>query len=158
MLLRIGSKSHSVKIFICFKMSEIFLAIVWRSRVNHPTSLTEKVTDIHASTCTNIPNREIIIKFLKSSLKTNQLENMKVTFDFIRILHLILLIVLTIVFGQILIQRYDWTSLTAYGLTCSIVCQINNVFLKFQDISASLSVVEEKNKSSDKSFKRKKTR
>ena len=77
---------------------------------------------------------------------------MKVTFDSIRILHLILLIALTIAFGQILIQRWEWTPLAAYGLTCSIVCQINNVFLKFKDISDSLSDVDQ-NKNTRKKTK-----
>ena len=68
---------------------------------------------------------------------------MKVTFDLKRVLHLILLIVLTITFGQLLIQRYEWKPLSAYGLTCSIVCQISNVILKFHEVS---SVIAEKNR------------
>lgn len=60
---------------------------------------------------------------------------MKVTFDLKRFLHLIILIILTVTFGQILIQRYDWKPLSAYGLTCSLVCQISNVVLKFNEVT-----------------------
>lgn len=81
---------------------------------------------------------------------------MKVTFHYIRILHLLLLIILTIIFGQILIQRYEWTSLTAYGLSCSIVCQINSIVLNYQDISNNL-LEEQKNNDND-SVNRKKKR
>lgn len=62
--------------------------------------------------------------------------NMKVTIDIKRVLHLLLLILLTLTFGGLLIQRYDWKPLSAYGLACSIVCQINNVILKFHEISS----------------------
>mmetsp|Transcript_5133 Transcript_5133/g.6633 ORF Transcript_5133/g.6633 Transcript_5133/m.6633 type:complete len:82 (+) Transcript_5133:248-493(+) len=55
---------------------------------------------------------------------------MKVSIDVKKGLHLILLIVLTITFGQLLIQHYDWKPLSAYGITCSLVCQISNVILK----------------------------
>lgn len=61
---------------------------------------------------------------------------MKVTIDIKRVLHLLLLILLTLTFGGLLIQRYDWKPLSAYGLACSIVCQINNVILKFHEISS----------------------
>ena len=83
---------------------------------------------------------------------------MKVTFDYRRILHLLLLIVFTVAFGQILIQRYEWTSLTAYGLTCSIVCQINNVILNFQDISKNVMEIKNNNDDDSNGVGRKKKR
>ena len=83
---------------------------------------------------------------------------MKVTFDYRRILHLLLLIVFTVTFGQILIQRYEWTSLTAYGLTCSIVCQINNVILNFQDISKNVMEIKNNNDDDSNGVGRKKKR
>lgn len=58
---------------------------------------------------------------------------MKVSIDLKKVLHLILLIVFTITFGQLLIQHYEWKPLSAYGLTCSLVCQISNAILKLKD-------------------------
>jgi hypothetical protein len=77
---------------------------------------------------------------------------MKVTFDWKRVLHLVLLIVLTITFGQLLVQRYEWKPLSAYGLTCSVVCQISNVILKFHEVSG---VIAEKNRNDDSRTRKK---
>ena len=80
---------------------------------------------------------------------------MKVTLDLKRLLHLLLLIVLTLTFGQILIQRYEWKPLSAYGLTCSIVCQISNVILKFHEISGAIAENNREKESSARSRKKK---
>ena len=78
---------------------------------------------------------------------------MRVTVDYKRILHLIVLILLTYIFGQILVQRYDWAPLSAYGLTCSLVCQISNVILKFHEISNSL-MPKDKDKDEERTEKK----
>mmetsp|Transcript_16501 Transcript_16501/g.23457 ORF Transcript_16501/g.23457 Transcript_16501/m.23457 type:complete len:88 (-) Transcript_16501:563-826(-) len=55
---------------------------------------------------------------------------MKVTVDATRIMHLIILVALTILGGKILIERWNWSRLSAYSFTCSLVCQISNAILK----------------------------
>jgi hypothetical protein len=60
---------------------------------------------------------------------------MKVTIDFKRVLHLVILIVLTLTFGRLLTENYEWKPLAAYGLVCSLVCQLSNVIMKFHQVS-----------------------
>ena len=55
---------------------------------------------------------------------------MKVNLDATRILHFLTLIGITVGGGQILIRTWEWNPLTAYGLVCTIVCQISNVVMK----------------------------
>jgi hypothetical protein len=54
----------------------------------------------------------------------------KISIDSTRLAHLMLLLFFTYVCGQFLIQTWEWTNLTAYGLSCSIVCQISNAVLR----------------------------
>lgn len=55
---------------------------------------------------------------------------MKVTIDFWRVLHLILLVATTWLTGRFFVDQFEMSNLTAYGLGCFIVCQISNVLLK----------------------------
>jgi hypothetical protein len=64
---------------------------------------------------------------------------MRVTIEPKRVLHLIILIVLTVTFGRLLTERYEWKFLSAYGLTCSLVCQISNVIMKFHEVSGAIA-------------------
>ena len=67
---------------------------------------------------------------------------MRVTIDPKRVVHLVLLLVLTVTFGRLLIERYEWNRLSAYGLVCSVVCQISNVIMKFTEVSDANNTVE----------------
>lgn len=58
---------------------------------------------------------------------------MQVTFDLPRVLHLLLLISLTAVGGTLLVTRYNWNGLSAYGFVCTIVCQVSGAVLKIRD-------------------------
>mmetsp|Transcript_53251 Transcript_53251/g.79090 ORF Transcript_53251/g.79090 Transcript_53251/m.79090 type:complete len:94 (-) Transcript_53251:348-629(-) len=55
---------------------------------------------------------------------------MIVTIDKTRVLHLFLLIVLTILGGYTLISRYGWNKLSAFGLSCSVTCQVSSIIMK----------------------------
>jgi len=55
---------------------------------------------------------------------------MKVTIDFRRVLHLILLVATTWLAGRFFVDQFEMSNLTAYGLGCFLVCQISNVFMK----------------------------
>jgi hypothetical protein len=68
---------------------------------------------------------------------------MNIVFDIYRGLHLLLLITLTYTFGKVLIDIYEWTPLSAYGLTCSLVCQLSNVFLKVREMTNGLGQYNE---------------
>jgi len=65
---------------------------------------------------------------------------MLVTIEPKRVLHLIILIVLTVTFGKLLTERYEWKPLSAYGLACSLVCQISNVIMKFHEVSGAIGL------------------
>ena len=65
---------------------------------------------------------------------------MRVTIDPKRVVHLVLLLVLTVTFGRLLIERYEWNRLSAYGLVCSVVCQISNVIMKLSGVSDATTV------------------
>lgn len=54
---------------------------------------------------------------------------MKVNISPKRIFHLILLIFSTHVLSQILIRKLEWSLLSAYGLGCTVVVQVNNAIL-----------------------------
>lgn len=58
---------------------------------------------------------------------------MLVTVDKTRILHLLTLITGTVVGGYILTHYYEWGRLPAYGLTCTLSCQISDAILKVRD-------------------------
>lgn len=60
---------------------------------------------------------------------------MNIVFDMYRGLHLLLLVTLTYTLGKALIDKYEWTPLSAYGLTCSLVCQLSNVILKVREMT-----------------------
>jgi len=64
---------------------------------------------------------------------------MRVTIDLKRVLHLALLIVLTLTFGRLLTENYEWKPLSAYGLVCSIVCQLSNIMMKFHQVSDAIT-------------------
>eukprot|EP00980_Cylindrotheca_fusiformis_P013654 scaffold3515_cov126-Cylindrotheca_fusiformis.AAC.3 len=55
---------------------------------------------------------------------------MKVSLDATRLFHLLALIAFTIGGGQLLIHFFEWNGLTAYGTSCTLVCQISNVLMK----------------------------
>jgi hypothetical protein len=62
---------------------------------------------------------------------------MKVSFDPSRLLHLALLLGLTYAGGRILMQYLeDWAPMAAYGLSCTIVCQVSSAILKINDFSS----------------------
>ena len=65
---------------------------------------------------------------------------MKVTVDFKRILHLILLVVLTVTFGNLLMQLMEWDWKVSYGLSCTVICQLNNIVMKLQEVSNAVDV------------------
>jgi hypothetical protein len=58
---------------------------------------------------------------------------MKVSLDATRFLHLFFLVLFTIVGGYILVDRFDWNGLSAYSLSGTVVCQVNNVLLKLRN-------------------------
>lgn len=61
---------------------------------------------------------------------------MKVNFDFVRLTHLVLLIAASYVGGQALMHYLeDWSPLAAYGLACSIVCQVSSAVMKINEFS-----------------------
>ena len=60
---------------------------------------------------------------------------MKINLEWKRILHLIVLIIFTGLLGQILIKRFEWKQLSAYGLSCSLVCQISNAIFKINEMN-----------------------
>ncbi|KAL3771102.1 hypothetical protein ACHAWU_006479 [Discostella pseudostelligera] len=51
---------------------------------------------------------------------------MEITIDRYRILHLILLIVCSHVIARFLINSWEWTPLSAYGLAVTVTTQISN--------------------------------
>mmetsp|Transcript_56191 Transcript_56191/g.119496 ORF Transcript_56191/g.119496 Transcript_56191/m.119496 type:complete len:96 (-) Transcript_56191:28-315(-) len=53
---------------------------------------------------------------------------MKVNFDRWRILHLLLLMVISSILAEALIAKLEWTSLSAYGFAITITTQISNAF------------------------------
>ena len=75
---------------------------------------------------------------------------MRVSFDATRILHLILLIALTIVGGQLFSYAFDWNGLAAYGTACTIVCQISNVAMKFASGELNTLLVDPESKPTEK--------
>lgn len=107
----------------------------WRASTTSPSTTYCWYRIIHGGP-PSLPSHQRYTTLKHLHILYCQLLKMKVTIDFKRILHLLLLIVLTLTFGGLLIQRYDWKPLSAYGLACSVVCQINNIILKFRDISS----------------------
>lgn len=47
-----------------------------------------------------------------------------------RILHFIFLATFTHVVGKFLMRRFDWSFLSAYTLSCSVICQFSNIVTK----------------------------
>ena len=62
---------------------------------------------------------------------------MKVNISPERILHFIALTISTYLIGKLLITKLDWTPLSAYGLGCTIVVQVNNAILKISEADPS---------------------
>jgi hypothetical protein len=54
---------------------------------------------------------------------------MKVNLDARRFAHLAVLMALSHFIAQYLLKNYEWKFLAAYGFSCSISCQLNNVAL-----------------------------
>mmetsp|Transcript_25074 Transcript_25074/g.28079 ORF Transcript_25074/g.28079 Transcript_25074/m.28079 type:complete len:100 (-) Transcript_25074:324-623(-) len=54
---------------------------------------------------------------------------MNVSFDSERLVHLLVLILLTVVAGELLVSWADWGRLSAYSLSCSVTCQLSNVIM-----------------------------
>ena len=54
---------------------------------------------------------------------------MNVSFDSERLVHLLLLILLTVVAGESLVSWANWGRLSAYSLSCSVTCQLSNVIM-----------------------------
>lgn len=55
---------------------------------------------------------------------------MIVTVDTPRVLHLFLLLGVTYLGGRILIDRFDWSGLSAFGLSCTVACQLSNAIMQ----------------------------
>ena len=55
---------------------------------------------------------------------------MKVTVDTGRIAHLVLLVVGSYLFGKYLVEHWDMSNLSGYGLGCYLVCQANSVLTR----------------------------
>jgi hypothetical protein len=55
---------------------------------------------------------------------------MKVTLDASRILHLVALIGLSFIGAWFLVTFLDWTPMTAFGCTCTLVTQLSNLLLQ----------------------------
>ena len=68
---------------------------------------------------------------------------MLITIDRTRIVHLCVLIATTLIAGSILTNFYKWNRLSAYGLTCTISCQISDVILKVSKEKRKLKQEEE---------------
>lgn len=54
----------------------------------------------------------------------------RITLDWTRVGHLCVLVSLTLLIGRLLADRFGFGKLTAYGLSCSLVCQISNAIMK----------------------------
>ncbi len=66
---------------------------------------------------------------------------MKVTIDASRILHLFLLITLSAAGAIMLVSYLEWTPLAAFGLSCTVVTQVSNLFLTTNESKKALSSV-----------------
>jgi hypothetical protein len=56
---------------------------------------------------------------------------MKVTVDFWRLVHLATLLLLSYAGGRFLISQWEMSSaLSAYAISCFVICQISNILLK----------------------------
>lgn len=65
---------------------------------------------------------------------------MKVIVDSKRILHLTVLIISTVTFGNLLMQLMEWDWKVSYGLSCTVICQLNNIVMKLQEVSNAVNV------------------
>lgn len=83
---------------------------------------------------------------------------MKVTLDFPRILHLLILVVLTYAGAIYLKDQWELSGLAAFGLSCFTVCQISNVFLKLASSPEVEKTSPETLKRSNSGTRRKKNR
>lgn len=77
----------------------------------------------------------------------------KITLDWTRLGHLFLLVSLTLLIGRVIADRFGFGKLTAYGLSCSLVCQISNVIMK--NVNEGLNEDEKDKKSASKAERRK---
>ena len=68
---------------------------------------------------------------------------MLVTIDKTRIYHLLLLLTTTLVGGYLLIYFLEWGRLSAYGLSCTVSCQISDAILKAKETQRKLRQEEE---------------
>lgn len=58
---------------------------------------------------------------------------MIVTVDKTRVAHFMLLAIFTHLGGSLLMNRFDWSFLSAYGLSCSCICQLSNGMIKIYE-------------------------
>ena len=56
---------------------------------------------------------------------------MKVTLDGKRFAHLAVLLGLSYGFAQIFIRKFGMTTLSAFGISCSLCCQVSNILMKY---------------------------
>lgn len=78
----------------------------------------------------------------------------RVILDWTRVGHLCLLVLLTLLIGRLLSDRFGFGKLTAYGLSCSFVCQISNAIMKIY-ADEELNEDDQGNKLASKSERRK---
>mmetsp|Transcript_23487 Transcript_23487/g.50921 ORF Transcript_23487/g.50921 Transcript_23487/m.50921 type:complete len:96 (-) Transcript_23487:434-721(-) len=78
----------------------------------------------------------------------------RIILDWARVGHLCLLVALTLLIGRLLSDRFGFGKLTAYGLSCSFVCQISNAIMKIY-VDEELNEDDQGSKSESKSERRK---
>lgn len=69
---------------------------------------------------------------------------MKVTVDRYRILHLVLLLACSCVIGQILISKWEWGVMSAYGFATTITIQISNALYSLNTTNGDTDEAEKK--------------
>jgi hypothetical protein len=55
---------------------------------------------------------------------------MKVNLEYTKIAHFLLLLGLTLLGGWVLMDRYEWPHLSAFGFSCTVTVQLSNLLLK----------------------------
>ena len=76
---------------------------------------------------------------------------MKVTFDRTRILHLLALVGFSWLGGHLLVTYLEWSYLSAFGLSVTLVCQCSNVYLQLQ--GGNKNEDEDENENDNNNFK-----
>ena len=81
---------------------------------------------------------------------------MKVTVDTPRLIHLAVLVVLTYAGAMYLIDQWELSGLTAFGISCFAVCQVSNVFMKLHSPPPAREILDPNQKVSSKTKKKRK--